>query len=234
MSDSAVHPTPASSEQPPPADTASTTPPAEGQSPAPETAEATGAAGEAGPKMPASDLLRRQMAHCGEYTFQALNKIGKLSPEDTSRISQRYLKELNQTEQGKPFPDSLDYLVKHGWQKDEIEARNVTLELTRALLRYSKTKITHLAFAHQTDTPIEFYNNFPSVSEICRLLGAPVIQISEKDFLTVTSINPFTASAAARLIANEMEGEIGRKPFYFVTTTDLNGWNYTCERHFGT
>ncbi|NRB73330.1 MAG: hypothetical protein HRU46_03135 [Verrucomicrobiales bacterium] len=185
-------------------------------------------------RMPAPDLLRRQMAHCGEYTYQALNKIGKLSPEDTSRISQKYLKVINRTEKGETFQDALTFLVREGWKKQEIEARDVTLELTRALLRYSKTKISHLAFAHQNDTPIEFYNEFPAISEICRLLGCPVIQVSDKDFLTVTSINPFTATAAARLISNEIESECGRKPFHFITTTDLTAWKYTCERHFGT
>ena len=48
------------------------------------------------------------MAHCGEYTYQALNKIGKLSPEDTSRITQKYLKAINATEKGVPFQDALD------------------------------------------------------------------------------------------------------------------------------
>jgi hypothetical protein len=180
------------------------------------------------------DLLRRQMAHCGEYTFQALNKIGKLSPQDTSRITQKYLKVLNASEKGMPFPDALHYLVIHGWKKNEVEARDVTLSITKALLRYSKTKVSHLAFAHQTETPIEFYNSFPGVSEICRLLGSPVIQVSEKDFISVTSINPYTATAAAGLISNEIEAEVGRKPFQFITTTDLNAWKYTCERHFGT
>ncbi|MDF1656771.1 MAG: hypothetical protein P1U58_04120 [Verrucomicrobiales bacterium] len=180
------------------------------------------------------DLLRRQMAHCGEYTFQALNKIGKLSPQDTSRITQKYLKVLNSCEKGKPFPDALNYLVIHGWKKNEVEARDVTLAITKALLRYSKTKVSHLAFAHQTETPIEFYNAFPGVSEICRLLGSPIIQVSEKDFVSVTSVNPYTATAAAGLISNEIEAEVGRKPFQFITTTDLNAWKYTCERHFGT
>lgn len=180
------------------------------------------------------DLLRRQMAHCGEYTFQALNKIGKLSPQDTSRITQKYLKVLNSSEKGKPFPDALHYLVVNGWKKNEVEARDVTAAITRALLRYSKTKVSHLAFAHQTDTPIEFYNSFPGVSEICRLLACPIIQVSEKDFISVTSINPYTATAAAGLISNEVEAEVGRKPFQFITTTDLNAWKYTCERHFGT
>lgn len=184
--------------------------------------------------MPAQELLRRQMAHCGEYTFQALNKVGKLSPEDTGRISQQYLKMLNQTPKGKPFPDALPFLVFQGWQKKDIEARDLLLGLTKSLLRYSKTKISHLAFAHQTDTPIEFYTSYPAVSEICRLMACPIIQVNEKDFFTVTSVNPFTATAAARLISNEIEGEIGRKPFSYVTTTDLNAWKYACERHFGT
>ncbi len=185
------------------------------------------------PAIPAMDLLRRQMAHCGEYTFQALNKIGKLSPEDTGRITQQYLKYLNTVEKGRPFMDALVYLCVEGWKRPEIDARDTVLLLTKSLASYSKTKISHLAFANQTDTPIEFYNAFPAISEISRLLGAPVIQINEKDFFTVTSVNPFTASAAARLISNEIQQETGRKPFHFVTTTDLNALKYLHGRHFG-
>lgn len=173
------------------------------------------------------------MAHCGEYTFQALNKIGKLSPEDTGRITQQYLKYLTTVEKGKPFLDSLLFLYFEGWKRPEIDARDTILKLTRSLIAYSKTKTTHLALAHQTDTPIEFYNAYPVISEISRLLGAPIIQISEKDFFTVTCINPFTATATARLISNEIQHEIGRKPFSFVTTTDLTAWKYILGRHFG-
>jgi hypothetical protein len=184
-------------------------------------------------RIPTTDLLRRQMAHCGEYTYQALNKIGKLSPEDTGRITQQYLKYLNTVEKGKPFADALHYLYFEGWKRPEIDARDMILRLTKSLISYSKTKINHLAFAQQTDTPIEFYNAFPAISEISRLLGAPVIQVNEKDFFTVASINPFTATAAARLISNEIQQEVGRKPFCFITTTDLNAWQYLLGRHFG-
>ena len=60
-----------------------------------------------------------------------------------------------------------------------------------------------------------------------------MIQVSEKDFFSVTSINPFTATAAARLIANEVQHETGKKPFHFVSTTDMNAWKYLQGRHFG-
>lgn len=231
MSVSAANPPSAESE------TISTQQQAQQSPPPSKPAKGEGASAEEGGKsssMPQYDLLARQMAHCGEYTYQALNKVGKLSPEDTGKITQKYLKKLHSTAKGTPFPDALEFLVTEGWQKNEIEARDVTLELTRALLRYSKTKVSHLAFAHQNETPIDFYNDYPQISEICRLLCAPIIQISEKDFLTVTSINPFSATAAVRLISNELETENGRKPFYFITTTDLNAWKYTRERHFGT
>jgi len=216
-----------------------TSPPAPAQKAGPSPADNTQTQrppeAEAGSSRLANpDLLRRQMAHCGEYTFQALNKIGKLSPEDAGKITQRYLKSIQSTEKGSAFPDALTFLVMDGWKKDEIEARDIVLGLTRALLHYTKTKISHIAFAHQNETPIEFYNDFPVISEISRLLSSPIIQVSEKDFFTVTSINPFTATAAARLIANEIESEVGKRAFQFVTTTDLTAWKYTCERHFGT
>lgn len=184
-------------------------------------------------RIPTTDLLRRQMAHCGEYTFQALNKIGKLSPEDTGRITQQYLKYLTTVEKGKPFMDALVFLYFEGWKRPDIDSRDTILRLTRSLVAYSKTKITHLSFVQQTDTPIEFYSAFPAVSEVCRLLGAPIVQINEKDFFTVTSVNPFTATAASRLISNEIQHEVGRKPFCFVTTTDLGAWKYLLGRHFG-
>lgn len=185
-------------------------------------------------RIPTTDLLRRQMAHCGEYTFQALNKLGKLTPEDTGRITQQYLKYLNGVEKGRPFMDALLFLHFEGWKRPELDAKDNILRLTKSLISYSKTKITHLAFAHQTDTPIEFYNSFPAISEISRLLGTPVIQVNEKDFFTITCINPFTATASARLISNEIQHEVGRKPFFFVTTTDYNALKYTLGRHFGT
>ncbi|NLT71862.1 MAG: hypothetical protein GXX91_14395 [Verrucomicrobiaceae bacterium] len=199
---------------------------------APQQQQATAVSQDHG-RIPTTDLLRRQMAHCGEYSFQALNKIGKLSPEDTGRITQQYLKYLNEVAKGTPFIDSLEFLYFEGWRKPELEARDTILKLTRSLISYSKTKITHLAFAHQTDTPIEFYNSFPAISEISRLLNVPIIQVSEKDFFSVASINPFTATAAARLISNEIQHEIGRKPFSFVSTTDLTAWKYLIGRHFG-
>ena len=199
-----------------------------------ETEEAHGAADyREQSRIPTTDLLRRHMGNCGEYTFQALNKIGKLSPEDTSRITLQYLKYLNTVEKGKPFLDSLYFLFFEAWKRPEIDARDTIQKLTKSLIAYSKTKVTHLTIAHQTDTPIEFYNSFPAISEICRLLGAPVIQVSEKDFFTVTSINPFTAIATAQLISNEILHETGKKPFSFITTTDINAWKYVIGRHFG-
>ena len=180
------------------------------------------------------DLLGRQVSHCGEYTFQALSKVGKLTEEDAGRITAQYLKHLSQTPKGTPLIDSLQYLVFEAMGKDEIDGRPILLSLTRALINYSKTKVSHITFAHQNENPIEFYTNFPKISEICRIMGVPVIQVSEKDFFTVSSINPFTATAAARLIANEIEAEFSRKPIYFVTTTEFSSWKYICERHFGT
>jgi hypothetical protein len=223
MSHASETETPTTAAAPPDSQAAHHTPrPAPGTEPAPEVS-----------RIPTTDLLRRQMAHCAEYTFQALNKIGKLSPEDTGRITQQYLKYLNTVEKGKPFADALHYLYFEGWKRPEIDARDMILRLTRSLINYSKTKINHLAFAQQTDTPIEFYNSYPAISEICRLLSSPIIQVNEKDFFTITSINPFTATAAARLISNEIQHEVGRKPFCFITTTDLNAWKYLLGRHFG-
>ena len=204
------------------------------ESPPMENSESRMSASEGSSRTPVQENLRTQVAQNGENTFQILGKLGKLTPEKVSQVSQRYLQQIETTERGEPFIDALAFLVHEEWQKDTIDARDITLELTRALLPHSKIKISHLAFAHQNETPIEFYNEFPVISEICRLLSCPIIQVSNNDFFTVTSINPLTATLAISLITAEIETEGGRRPFSFATTTDLTAWKYTCERHFGT
>lgn len=204
------------------------------ESPPMENSESRMSASEGSNRTPVQETLRTQVSQNGENTFQILGKLGKLTPEEVSKVSQRYLQQIETTERGEPFIDALAFLVLEEWQKDTIDARDITLELTRALLPHSKIKISHLAFAHQNETPIEFYNEFPVISEICRLLSCPIIQVSNNDFFTVTSINPLTATLAISLITAEIETEGGRRPFSFATTTDLTAWKYTCERHFGT
>jgi hypothetical protein len=50
----------------------------------------------------------------------------------------------------------------------------------------------------------------------------------------VTCINPFTATAAARLISNEIQHEVRTQTHsVFITATDLNAWKYLLGRHFG-
>lgn len=207
---------------------------AKSEAPPVENSESRMPASEGSSRTPVQKTLRTQVSKNGEHTFQVLGKLGRLKPKEVSNVSQRYLQQIETTERGEPFQDALAFLVLDEWKKDTIDARDITLELTRALLPKSKIKISHLAFAHQNETPIEFYNEFPVISEICRLLSCPLIQVSNNDFFTVTSINPFTATLASSLITAEIQTDGVRRPFSFATTTDLTAWKYTCERHFGT
>ena len=61
----------------------------------------------------------------------------------------------------------------------------------------------------------------------------PIVQCHEKDFVSVTSINPITAASAGLLISKQLEKETGVRPFVFVMTTNSNAWTWLCEKHFG-
>jgi hypothetical protein len=80
--------------------------------------------------------------NCGEYTFQALNKIGKLSVEDTGRITLQYLKYSEHGGKGKTrswTPSSIPLFRGLETARDR-RARHGGQKLTKSLIAYSKTK----------------------------------------------------------------------------------------------
>ena len=116
--------------------------------------------------------------------------------------------------------------------KDEKAVREIR-NLTRALTPAIPGKITHCGFVQLTETPIALYQAHPRIYEICSTLMCPIVQCHEKDFVSVTSINPITAASAGLLISKQLEKETGVRPFVFVMTTNSNAWTWLCEKHFG-
>jgi hypothetical protein len=180
-----------------------------------------------------SQRLRAQAYRCGEVTMKHLVRAEYLSEGEANTILQSFGYYINDLPDRAGILDILAFLV---WikleSKDEKAVREIR-NLTRVMTTAINGRISHCGFAHLTEMPIELYQSYPRIFEICSTLMCPVIQRNEKDFLTVASINPVTAAAAGLLIGKQMEKDAGMKPFVFVMTTGSNAWTWLCEKHFG-
>ena len=93
-------------------------------------------------------------------------------------------------------------------------------------------KVAHCPFIQLTELPTSLYEGYPSIREVCRLLMCPVVQAHEADFVTLASVNPYTAALAGKVVTGVVERETGKKPFVFLLTTDASAWNWLLEKHF--
>ena len=181
-----------------------------------------------------SDRLRAQAYRCGEVTMRHLVKSDYLGESEAKGILQSYSYYINDLPERASILDILAFLV---WikleSKDEKAVREIR-NLTRVMTTALSGKVNHCDFAHLTEMPIELYQGHARVFEICSTLMCPIIQCHEKDFVTVTSINPVSAAAAGLLISKQMERVNKIRPFVFLMTTSSNSWTWLCEKHFGT
>lgn len=181
-----------------------------------------------------SDRLRAQAYRCGEVTMRHLVKSEYLGASEAKGILQSYSYYINDLPERASILDILAFLV---WikleSKDEKAVREIR-NLTRIMTSALNGKVNHCEFAHLTEMPIELYQAHARVFEVCTTLMCPIIQTHEKDFVTVTSINPVSAAAAGLLISKQMERTNKIRPFVFLMTTSSNNWTWLCEKHFGT
>lgn len=181
-----------------------------------------------------SQRLRAQAYRCGEVSMRHLVRAEYLSESESNGILQSFGYYINDLPDRASILDILAFLV---WikleSKDEKAVREIR-NLTRVMTTAISGRISYCGFSHLNEMPIELYQAFPRVFEICSTLMCPVIQRHEKDFITVTSVNPVTAAAAGLLIGKQIEKDAGIRPFVFVMTTSSTSWTWLCEKHFGT
>ncbi len=177
--------------------------------------------------------LRRQAYQCAWMTAKRLVETGYLENSESSGLLESFKLYIDDLPDKSSILDLLAFIV---WirleTKDEKAVREIR-QLTQSVTPCIPGRITHSSFAHLVDTPTEIYQGFPVIYEVCSTLMCPIIQAHEKDFFTVVSINPITASAAALIISKVLEEASGIKPFAFVMTTDSNAWSFLNEKHFG-
>ena len=87
-------------------------------------------------------------------------------------------------------------------------------------------------FASRFITPTSFYEKYPHIEQICRLMMVPVTFAEDLDVIGVTSINPFFADTLVTAIADELKDYGSVKPIVSAVRLDYLSWAKMCEKHF--
>ena len=87
-------------------------------------------------------------------------------------------------------------------------------------------------FASRFITPTSFYEKYPHIEQICRLMMVPITFTEDLDVIGITSINPFFADTLVTAIADELKDYGSVKPIVSAVRLDYLSWTKMCEKHF--
>ena len=176
--------------------------------------------------------LREQAASCGELTLQRLTQAGHITGGEAQSILESYGYYVDDVAAGQNI---LDVLAFHVWVKldtKDLKAEKEIRTMTNQLASVVPTGVTHCGFERMSDSSLELFEKFPLAEKVCSTLMTPVVQVNERDFVSLASVNPVTAATAGILLEQIMERE-GVRPFTFVFTVEASTWTTMCEKQFG-
>lgn len=176
--------------------------------------------------------LRANMFRIAERCMSCLTDADYIAGDEAADVLDSYRIYLEDLEPEEGILDILAFIVSiRLGSNDEKEVAEIR-KLGQIVALDFGQKVPHCPFIQLTELPTALYESRPMIRDICRILMCPVVQVNETDFLTLTSVNPYTATLAGKIISGILERETGRKPFIFLLTTDANAWTWLRGKHF--
>lgn len=166
-------------------------------------------------------------------TLFILESSSRLSTEDTADLMASYQETIKSLRPPDHIPDILFFVYDQTKQAENLDQNRSVIELMqRILMEICSPKPTFCQFLERTHRPGEFYQTYPEVRELCHILGTPIVTAIEDTVINVTSINPLTAFAAAKLIELAVGKKLGYIPFTFSVVAEYDAWVMLKDKHF--
>ncbi|BDS08500.1 hypothetical protein NT6N_35400 [Oceaniferula spumae] len=91
---------------------------------------------------------------------------------------------------------------------------------------------TRVPFAARLIAPTSFYEKYPQITLLCKLMLVPIVYSEDLDVIGIGSINPFFADTLAAALADEIRQVSPVQPIVSIVRLDYVGWMKMCEKHF--
>lgn len=89
-----------------------------------------------------------------------------------------------------------------------------------------------IPFAGKLIAPTAFYELYPHIHKLARILRAPVVYVEDNDAIGVASANPIAAALLAEEIRFALHKRSGIRPFVTVARLDYESWTFLNRKHF--
>jgi hypothetical protein len=89
-----------------------------------------------------------------------------------------------------------------------------------------------IPFAGKLIAPAAFYESYPQLHQLARVLRAPIVYVEDKDAIGVASANPIAAATLAEEVRTTLLKRFGIRPFVTIARLDYESWTLLNRKHF--
>lgn len=149
------------------------------------------------------------------------------SAEDCSQVSLS-VRESWENGQGADPIDGIARLRTGAGDMMEATVEMISAQMAKSL----PSAPTKVSFAARLIPPNSFYEKYPQIAQLSRLMLAPIAYTEDLDVIGIASINPFFADALASSILEEVKPISPVQPIISIVRLDYAGWLKMCDKHF--
>jgi hypothetical protein len=167
------------------------------------------------------------MSHCLRESFSVLIRTGLATETELAVTADQVERAVMD---GAPL-DVIETLVRvQGAAEEHVPAEAGRVAQVMAHAVYPPLPL--IPFAAKLITPTSFYENFPQLFSLSKLLMSPIIYAEDTDAVGTAALNPVAAKIMGEEILAVVDQRTGIKPFVSVVRMEHNHWSFLTRKHF--
>lgn len=164
---------------------------------------------------------------CLQQTAGALHQARAGTPSEISRAIA-----ATREKHAQEIPADLLEMMANVLGHDEEHLGPAILDLGSQVSATLTPSPPLIPFGGKLIAPSAFYESFPQIHKIARVLLSPVIYAEDTDSIGTGSANPEAADILGQEIHNIVFKRFGIRPFITVVRLDYESWAFLCRKHF--
>jgi hypothetical protein len=176
---------------------------------------------------PKSNEIWELAETCLQRTADALHQARAGTPAEISQAITD-TRESHIREKPTDLLSSLANVQSQAEENLDLIIHNLGNQIAHNLLSYAPL----IPFAGKLIAPTAFYEAYPELHHLARILRAPVVYVEDTDAIGVASVNPIAASILANEIQTSLHKRFGIRPFITIARLDYESWTFLNRKHF--
>jgi len=176
---------------------------------------------------PVSQEVPIVLEHALIRNLAMLQQHNLASAEDCSQVASQVRRSWEKGKGADPI-DGLARLRAGNGEMLDASVEIISAKMAKSL-PFAPTRVP---FAARLIPPSSFYEKYPHIALLSKLMLVPISFAEDLDVIGIASINPFFADTLAATIVEEIKKTSTVQPIISSVRLDYVGWMKMCEKHF--